>query len=187
MGRLRYATICSLDGYVADASGDFQWAAPDAEVHAFVNDLERDVGTYLYGRRIYEVMTVWQDWPAPDDDEPAEVHDYARLWRAADKVVYSTTLAEVGTARTQLRRRFDPAEVRELLDAAEHDVSISGPTLAAAALHAGLVDDVTLLLLPEIVGGGTPALPDELRLGLELVDVRRFGSGVVMLAYVPRR
>jgi dihydrofolate reductase len=177
MGRLQYAVLASLDGYTVDAGGDFGWAAPDPEVHAFVNDLERPVGTHLYGRRMYETLAVWQTMGGSGAD-PIEA-DYAEIWRAADKVVYSTTLAEVSTPRTRLERAFDPEAVRALVAASPADVSIGGPGLAAQALRAGLVDDLHQFLNPVVVGGGTRALPDGLRLDLELVDERRFAGGVV--------
>jgi dihydrofolate reductase len=179
MGRLTYSMICSLDGYTADAQGTFDWAAPDAEVHAFVNDRERLIGTYLYGRRMYQTMAVWQTMGGTDDS-PVE-NDYADIWRAAEKIVYSSTLAAVTTPRTRLERSFDAEAVRALKDAG--DLSVGGPGLAAYALHAGLVDDVQLFLNPVVVGGGTRALPDGVRLDLELVEERRFSSGVVYLHY----
>jgi dihydrofolate reductase len=175
MGRLIYSAICSLDGYVNDARGEFGWAAPDAELHAFVNDLERPIATHLYGRRMYETMAVWETL----EDEDPRMRDYAQIWRAADKVVYSRTLAIVSTARTRLERELDPEAVRRM----EGDISIGGPTLAAHAFAAGLVDEVHLFLHPVAVGGGTPALPRDLRLDLELLDQRRFASGVVYLGY----
>jgi dihydrofolate reductase len=185
MGRLIYMSITSLDGFITDADGDFSWAEPDEEVHRFVNDHERSIGTCLYGRRLYETMAVWQDdeWLA---GEPDVVHDYASIWRAADKVVYSTTLDAVTTPRTRLERHFDPAEVRRLVADAPGDVSIGGATLAAQAVAAGLVDEYSLLVNPVIVGGGTPWLPPGSRLDLELVDERRFASGVVYLRYLVR-
>jgi len=185
MARLVFASITSLDLYVNDAHGDFQWAAPDAEVHSFVNDLERPIGTYHYGRRLYETMAVWETMDT--SAEPPEMQDYAQQWREADKVVYSTSLAEVSTPRTRLERDFDPAAVRALVEAADRDVSIGGPTVAARAFAAGLVDDVHLFLNPVIVGGGTRALPDGVSLGLELVDEHRFASGVVHLHHRVRR
>ena len=181
---LTFSAIQSLDGYVVDESGSFDWAAPDEEVHAFVNDMERSVGTYLYGRRMYEVMSAWE---TIGDDGTAVLSDYARLWRDADKVVYSTTLSEVSTSRTRLERRFDPDAVRGLVAAADRDVSVGGPTLAAHALRAGLVDECHLYVTPVVVGGGTRSLPDGLRLGLELVQEHRFASGVVYLGYRVRR
>jgi dihydrofolate reductase len=180
MAQLIYSAIASLDGYVADDAGRFDWAVPDDEVHAFVNDTERPIGTYLYGRRMYEVMRGWETM-----DTPAQSvgRDFAEIWRAADKVVYSTTLEAVPTARTRLERRFDADAVRELKAAAERDLSIGGPHLAAAALRAGLVDECQLYLSPVVVGGGTRALPDGVRAPLELLGEHRFGSGVVHLRY----
>jgi len=178
---LIYSVIASLDGYTVDADGNFDWAAPDEQVHAFVNALERPVGTYLYGRRMYETMRGWQDLPAEGTDPSA---DFARIWQAADKIVYSTTLARSSTPRTTIERRFDPAAVRALK--ATHDITVGGPTLAAHALRAGLVDECHLLLQPIAVGGGTRALPAGLRLNLELRETRRFDSGVVYLRYAVR-
>ena len=162
MVRLMYSAIASLDGYVADADGRFDWAEPDDEVHAFVNDLERSVGTYLYGRRMYEVMAAWETMDAPADQPIAR--DFAAIWREADKVVYSRTLETVATPRTRLERAFDPGTVRRLKESADRDISIGGPGLAAEALAAGLVDECHLFLSPVVVGGGTRALPDGLRL-----------------------
>jgi dihydrofolate reductase len=172
---LVYSALASLDGYVADADGRFEWAAPDAEVHAFVNDLERGVGTMLLGRRMYDVLAVWETL---DEPEP-EMRDFAEIWRAADKVVYSRTLEEVSTARTRIEREFDPEAVRRL----DGVVSIGGPELAAHAFRAGLVDEIHLFLSPILVGGGTAALPDGVRRELELVEERRFGNGFVFLRY----
>ena len=183
MGRLIYGGITSLDGYVNDADGTFDWAAPDEEVHAAVNDLERPVGTHLYGRRMYDVMRVWAD-PAMVAGEPDAIVDYADIWNAADKLVYSRTLSEVTTERTRLVREFVADEVAELKAAADRDLSIGGPGIAAEALRAGLVDEVWAVVCPVVVGGGTRFLPDDLRLPLSLADVRRFGSGVVLLQYV---
>ena len=184
MARLLYTTIASADGYVADASGGFEWAAPDAEVHAFVNDLERDVGTYLCGRRLYEVMVYWET--APTEGTGID-HDYARIWRAADKVVYSRTLEQVASERTTLERDFDPAAVARFVAAAERDVSVGGPTLAAEALRAGIVDEVALFRVPVVVGGGTASLPEGVRLELELLDSRRFAGGTTFTRYAVRR
>jgi len=178
---LRYASITSLDGYVADAQGSFDWSVPDEEVHRFVNDRQRPIGTYLYGRRLYEVMVAWETLPT--HDQPAVTRDYAEIWRGAEKVVYSTSLQDVASARTRIERRFDAAAVRELKASASRDLLVGGPQLAAAALRAGLVDVVEQLVSPVVVGGGTPFLPDGLRLDLELVDERRFGNGVVHLGY----
>ena len=182
MGRLIYAAITSADGYVADADGRFDWAAPDEEVHAFVNDLERPIGTYLYGRRMYDVMAVWETLGSVPGQSPVML-DFAALWRAADKVVYSKTLAAVTSARTRIERDFDPEAVRRMKASAARDISIGGPGLAAHALRAGLVDECHLLLHPILVGGGTRSLPDDVRVDLELLDERRFGNGVVHLHY----
>jgi dihydrofolate reductase len=183
MAKLIYATIASLDGYTEDTDGSFAWSAPDAELHAFVNDLERPIGTYLYGRRMYETMVYWETAPTDGDADEAVVHDYARVWQAADKVVYSTTLADTASARTRIERAFDPVAIRQLMETSAHDISIGGPGLAAEALRAGLVDELHLFQVPIIVGGGKPALPDGVRLPLELLDERRFAGGTVHLHY----
>lgn len=183
MARLIFSAIASVDGYTVDASGSFEWAHPDREVHAFANDLDRGVGTYLYGRRMYETMRVWQDMP---EDDPL-IADYAEVWRDADKVVFSSTLAEVTTPRTRLERTFDPELVRELVRTSDRDVSIGGPTVAAAAFAAGLVDEVWLILVPFAVGGGTPALPLGRFVALDLLEERRFGNGTVALHYSVKR
>jgi len=182
MAKLRYTAIASLDGYIEDERGGFDWSAPDEDVHAFVNDLERPVGTYLYGRRMYEVMVGWE---RPEDigADSAVTRDYAALWQAADKVVYSRTLAAPNSARTRIERDFDPDAVRTLVGKADRDVSVGGAELAGTALRAGLVDEVQLFLSPVLVGGGKPALPAGVRTGLELLDERRFRGGVVFLRY----
>lgn len=182
MATLIYSAIASLDSYVADEAGNFDWAAPDEEAHAFINDLERPVGTYLYGRRMYDVMAFWETLPS-DAPEPPVMHDFAAIWRAADKVVYSRTLAATSTTRTYIEREFDPAAVRRLKASATRDISVGGPGLAAEALRAGLVDECQLFIAPIVVGGGTPWLPDGLLMPLELLDERRFGSGMVYLRY----
>ena len=179
MAKLVYTAIASLDGYIEDESGNFDWSMPDEEVHAFVNDLEREVGTHLYGRRMYEVLAVWETLQS---DEPV-MRDYAEIWRSADKVVYSRTLDAVASARTRIEREFDPEAVRAMKAAADRDLSVGGPELAAEAIRAGLVDEINLLLSPVIVGGGKKALPDRVRLDLELLDERRFGNGVVYVRY----
>ncbi|WP_104042592.1 dihydrofolate reductase family protein [Arthrobacter sp. ZGTC412] len=181
MAQLIYSGITSLDGYVADSSGNFDWSAPDEEVHAFVNDLERDAGTYLLGRRMYEVMSVWETMGGPDD--PPVIQDFARIWQGADKVVYSASLANPTTPRTRLERAFDPGAVSELKASAGGSISIGGATLAAAALRAGLVDECQIFLNPVAVGGGLRFLPDGLNLRLELQEERRFRNGVVYLRY----
>ena len=156
MAKLIYSAITSLDGYVADEEGNFDWSAPDEEVHAFVNDLERQVGTYLYGRRMYEVMVYWET-AATRDDQPQQ--DYAEIWQAADKIVYSRTLETTSSARTRVEREFDSAAVRKLKSSAQQDISVGGPNLAAQAIRAGLVDECHLFLSPVVVGDGNPALP----------------------------
>lgn len=181
MGQLIYSAIASLDGYVADRHGNFDWSAPDEEVHAFINDLEREVGTYLFGRRMYEVMSVWERMGGAED--PPVIQDYARIWRAADKVVYSTSLATVDTDRTRIERTFSPDAIRELKAATDGRLGIGGATLAAAALDAGLVDECQVFLNPVVVGGGKRFLPDGLDLRLELLEERRFVNGVVYLRY----
>lgn len=182
MGRLLCTGLTSLDGYIADERGDFSWGAPDVAVHAFVNDLERSVGTYLYGRRMFEVMRYWET-AHQQPDRPDVERDYTSLWQAADKVVFSTTLDEAGTKRTRLERSFDADAVRDLVESSTRDVSISGPGLAEHAFRAGLVDEVRLFLHPVVVGGGTRFLPDGVRLSLELMEERRFDNGVVFLRY----
>jgi dihydrofolate reductase len=184
LARLIYSAIASLDGYTADEAGNFDWAAPDAELHAFLNDLERDVGTHLYGRRMYEAMAVWETMDV--SAEPEVMRDYAGIWRAADKVVYSRTLATPSTPRTRIERDFDPQAVRRMKEAAGRDISVGGPGLAAHALRAGIVDEIQLFLVPAVVGGGTRALPDGLRVDLELLDERRFAGGAVYLRYQSR-
>lgn len=182
MANLIYSAISSLDGYIADETGNFDWAAPDMEVHAFVNDLERPIGTYLYGRRMYETMVFWETAHSLVDPPPA-VADYAQIWQAADKVVYSTTLDAVSSARTRLEREFDPDAVRALKASSPRDLGVGGSHLAARAIEAGLVDEYHLFLVPFVVGGGTRALPDGVRFGLELADERRFAAGTVHLRY----
>jgi dihydrofolate reductase len=182
MAKLIYSAITSLDGYVEDAEGKFDWARPDEELHAFVNDGERPVGTYLYGRRLYEVMTYWETAPTDDGEDPT-TSDFARIWQAADKVVFSRTLESVSTERTQLEREFDPEAVAALKASAERDLSIGGAELAGEAIAAGLVDECHLFLHPIVVGGGKRALPEGVRWPLELVGERRFASGVVHLHY----
>jgi dihydrofolate reductase len=181
MAKLIYATICSLDGYIEDAEGRFDWAAPDEEVHAFVNELERAVGTYLYGRRMYETMAVWETMETAG--EPGVMRDYAEIWRAAEKIVFSRTLDSAASAKTRIEPEFDPEAIRELKRSAGADVGIGGPELAAQALAAGLVDECHFFVSPVVIGGGKASLPDGLRLQLELLDERRFGNGVVHLHY----
>jgi len=185
MAKLIYSAIASLDGYVADENGNFDWAAPDEDVHAFVNDLERPVGTYLYGRRMYQTMVYWES-AHTHADLPPLVRDYAGIWQNADKVVYSRTLETVSSARTRIERSFDPEAVRQMKAAAGRDITVGGPDLAAQAIRAGLVDEYHLFVTPIVVGAGTQSLPDNVRLRLELLDERRFGDGVVHLHYRTR-
>jgi dihydrofolate reductase len=185
MANLIYMAITSLDGYVADEHGSFDWAAPSDEVHAVVNDLLRPVGTHLYGRRMYDVLVVWEHADEFADQQPV-IRDFAAIWQSADKVVYSRTLAEPASARTRIERSFDVTAVRQLKDTAARDLSIGGPELAAQAIMAGLVDECHLFLNPVTVGGGTPALPEHARWDLELLDERRFANGVVHLHYRSR-
>jgi dihydrofolate reductase len=182
LANLIYSAIASLDGYVADEKGNFDWAAPDEEVHAFVNDLERTVGTYLYGRRMYEVMVFWESPDLLADKAPV-VRDFAEIWQAAGKIVYSRTLESVSSARTQIEHDFEPEKVRRLKAGADRDITLGGPDLAAQAIRAGLVDEFHLFVAPIVVGGGKRSLPDGALLKLELTDERRFGSGVVYLRY----
>jgi dihydrofolate reductase len=182
MAQLIYSTIMSLDGYVADESGNFDWAAPDEAVHRFVNELERPVGTFLYGRRMYETMVYWetaQNVP----DQPQFALDFADLWQGTDKVVFSRTLDEVSSARTTIRREFDAASIRALKASAAKDITVGGPALAGHALRAGLVDELQLFLVPVLVGGGNRALPDGVFDRLTLADERRFANGTVFLRY----
>ncbi|ANY06062.1 dihydrofolate reductase family protein [Pseudonocardia sp. HH130630-07] len=180
MGRLRYTVIMSLDGYLTDADGRYDWAMPDDEVVAHVTARESSADTHLYGRRMYTEMRGWED---VTDGRPGPDLDFARGWRAADKIVYSTSLPGVTTARTRLERTFDPVAVRALVDALPGDASISGPTLAAEALRQGIVDDIELYVVPVLVGGGLRALPYGARYGLEPVEQHRFGNGFVLLHY----
>ena len=182
MAKLIYTAIMSLDGYIADENGTFDWAEPDAEVHAFINDLERPVGTYLYGRRMYETMAVWQTVDTGNDQRPVS-RDYAEIWRLADKIVYSRTLDKVSTPRPRLERVFDPDAVQLMKKSAARDMAVGGPDLAAQAIRAGLVDAYQLFLAPIIIGSGNQALPDGFRQRLELVNERRFGGGMIYLHY----
>ena len=182
MAKLIYSGITSLDGYIADAEGKFDWSMPDEEVHAFVNDLTRPIGTYLLGRRMYEVMVVWEEL-ADDPELPAVEQDFARIWQNADKIVYSTTLETVPSARIRIERSFDPEEIRRMKASAERDLIVDGAELAAHALRAGLVDECHLLVSPVMVGGGKRFLPDGVRMQFELLEERRFGNGVVFLRY----
>jgi dihydrofolate reductase len=182
MGTLIYTGVTSLDGFVDDARGHFDWAAPSEEVHAFVNDLEREVGLYLYGRRMYDVMTYWET-STPEIEESAVTADYQRLWRAARKIVYSTTLDAVATDNTTIERVFDPELVADLVGRSDTDVSIGGPRLAAHALRAGLVGEIRMFLTAVVVGDGIPFLPEGWSSPLELLDEQRFENGTVYLRY----
>jgi dihydrofolate reductase len=182
VAQLIYAAITSLDGYVADADGSFDWAEPDEEVHSFVNDLQRPVGTYLYGRRLYETMVYWETAHTLAD-QPSFIKDFTAIWQAADKVVYSKTLKTVSSARTRIERDFDPEAIRRMKMSAERDITVGGADLAAQAITARLVDEYHLFVAPIVVGGGTPFLPDNVRVELDLRDERRFDKGVVYLHY----
>jgi dihydrofolate reductase len=182
VAKLIYSAIMSLDGYVADEAGNFDWAAPDEEMHRFVNDLERPIGTYLYGRRMYDTMVYWETaLEAPD--QPDHIRDYARIWQAADKVVYSRTVGAPRSARTRIEHDFEPEAVRTLKATSTTDISIGGPRLAAQGLQAGLVDELHLFVAPVLVGGGNAALPRSQDARLELLEERRFESGFVYLGY----
>ncbi len=184
MAKLIYSTIASLDGYVADEDGNFDWAEPDEEVHTLVNDLQRPVGTFLLGRRMYEVLVAWETMDTAD--QPAHIRDFAEIWRATDKVVYSRTLETTSSDGTRIERDFDPGVVRQMQASAARDLTVGGPGLAAEALRAGLVDEYQLFLAPIVVGGGTRIFPDDARLELELVDERRFANGMAFLRYRTR-
>jgi len=184
MARLIYAGITSLDGYVADEEGSFDWSAPDQQVHTFVNDLQRPVGTYLFGRRMYEVMVAWETMAVTG--LPPHIQDFANLWRAADKIVYSRTLQAVSSTKTRIERAFDPEAVRRLKASTEGDIAVGGPMLAGQAIRAGLVDEWHLFVVPMVVGGGTSCLPDGVKVSLELLDEHRFDSGTVHLHYRTR-
>jgi dihydrofolate reductase len=185
VAKLIYSAIALLDGYIEDEGGKFDWAEPDEEVHAFINGLQRPIGTYLYGRRLYEVMLAWETEPGLADQSPL-MRDFAVIWQAAEKIVYTKTLEAVSTARTRIERDFDPEAVRQLKAAAERDIAVGGPDLAAQAFEAGLVDELHLFVAPIVVGGGKQALPDNVRQELELLDERRFGRGIVYLRYRTR-
>jgi dihydrofolate reductase len=186
MAKLVYTAITSLDGFTADADGDFEWGAPDTEVLTFINDLERGFGTHLYGRKMYETMVFWEPLDATRDLSPAD-QDFARIWRAATKVVYSKTLEGTSSARTRIERALDPGEVRRMKETSGHDISIGGPNLAGQAMAAGLVDEVHLFITPLTVGGGKPALPDNFHCAVELLGMDRFAGGVVHLHYRIKR
>jgi dihydrofolate reductase len=181
MASLTYTAIMSLDGYVADEDGNFDWAEPDEEVHTFLNDLDRPLGTFLLGRRMYEVLVAWETMDTAD--QPPFMKDYAEIWRAADKIVYSRNLEKASSTKTRIERSFDADAVRQLKAAAGRDIGVGGPDLAGQAIRAGLVDEVHIFLAPLVVGGGTQALPDDVRVMLELMDERAFSNGTVHLHY----
>jgi dihydrofolate reductase len=181
MGKLIYSAIASLDGYVEDAAGEFGWAAPDDEVHAFVNDLERPIGTYLYGRRMYETMVFWES--VSSADQRTVFRDFAEIWRAAEKIVYSRTLQAASSASTRIERDFDVGAIGRLKETSGPDITIGGAQVAGQAIGAGLVDECRLFLTPIVVGAGKPALPESVHTPLELLGERRFASGVVHLHY----
>jgi dihydrofolate reductase len=181
MAKLTYLMLASLDGYVADEDGTFEWAEPDEDVHTFVNELDRALGTHLYGRRMYEVLVAWETLPL--DDQPSYVREFAEIWRSANKVVFSSTLQAVSSARTRIERAFDPEAVRAMKASSERNLGIGGPNLAAEAFRAGLIDETYLFLAPITVGGGSPVFPRDVRVELELLDERRFDSGFVYLRH----
>jgi dihydrofolate reductase len=183
MAKLIYSAITSLDGYIADEDGNFDWGEPDEEVHTFVNNLVRTVGTYLFGRRMYEVMAAWETMHTLAN-QPAFIYDFAEMWQAADKVVYSKTLEKVSSARTRIEREFDPEAIRQMKARTGNDIAVGGAHLAAQAFKARLVDECHLILTPIIVGGGNPCLPSKCRVRLELLDEHRFGNGMVYLKYL---
>jgi dihydrofolate reductase len=182
VAKLTYFSIASLDGYIEDEDGNFDWAMPSEEVHTFINNLSRPAGTYLYGRRMYETMIGWETDPTLAEQSP-NMRDFAEIWQAADKIVYSTTLETVSTARTRIERHFDPEAVGQMKAAAERDLNVGGPNLAAQAIKAGLVDEYHLFVTPIVVGGGKQSLPKHVRQKLELLEERRFGNGMVYLHY----
>jgi dihydrofolate reductase len=185
MAKLIYSAIASADGYVEDASGAFDWAAPSEELFSFINDLERPVGTYLYGRRMYQTMLYWETADTLPD-QPSSAREFTGIWQAAEKVVFSKSIESVSSARTRIERNFDPDVVRQLKSATEQDMTVAGADLASQAIKAGLVDELQLFLVPVIVGGGKQALPNGVRWDLELLDTRRFPCGAVYLRYCPK-
>jgi dihydrofolate reductase len=185
MAKLIYAAIASADGYVEDAAGAFDWGAPGEELSCFINDLERSVGTYLYGRRMYETMLYWET-AHTELDQPPSFQDFTGIWKAAEKIVFSKTIESVASARTRIERKFDPEVVRQLKSATERDITVAGADLAGQAVKAGLVDELQLFLVPVIVGGGKQVLPAGFRWDLELLDTRRFACGAVYLRYRPK-
>jgi dihydrofolate reductase len=186
MARLIYSAISALDGYTEDMEGNFDWAAPDEEVHGFINNLERTAGTHLYGRRMYETLMVWETDPNLAAESPI-TRDFAEIWQAANKIVYSRTLQAASTRKTRLERNFDPEAIRQLKETVEQNILIGGPELAAHAFRSGLIDECHLFLIPIIVGGGKRSLPGNVRLELELLEEHRFSNGTVFLRYRTRQ
>jgi dihydrofolate reductase len=182
MARLIYTINSSLDGYTEETNGNFNWTELDEEAFKFITNLIRADGTHLYGRRMYEMMMVWETDPALAGESPL-MRDFAEVWQSADKIVYSRTLEAVSTRKTQIERNFNPEAIRRLKETTEQDIHIGGPELAAHAFRAGLIDEYCLFIMPIIVGGGKRALPDNIRLELELLDEHRFDNGVVFLRY----
>ena len=186
MAKLIYSMLMSLDGYVEDEHGRFGWGAPnDAELHAYINALAAPLGTYLYGRRMYETMVFWETAHTLPD-QPPFVLDWARQWQAAEKIVYSNSLTASRSARTRIERVFDPEVVRGLKAEVDRDLCIAGPQLAGEAIKAGLVDEFQMIVCPVVVGGGKRFFPDNVRVELKLIEERRFGNGAVVLRYQPR-
>ncbi|HEY6277202.1 MAG TPA: dihydrofolate reductase family protein [Streptosporangiaceae bacterium] len=185
MAKLIYSAIASADGYTEDAAGSFDWAAPGEELHSFINDLQRPVGTYLYGRRMYQTMLYWETAHAVPG-QPPFAREFTGIWQAADKIVFSKTLKSVTGARTRIEPNFDPGMIRHLKSATEHDMAVGGADLAGQAIKAGLVDELQLFLVPVVVGGGKRALPNGVRSDLELLDTQRFANGAVYLRYCPK-
>jgi dihydrofolate reductase len=185
VARLIYAANTSLDGYLADERGDINWSAPSEEVFGFWTDFQRPIGTYVYGRGMYESMVYWEN-PSTGGDQPAAAPEFAEIWQAADKIVYSRTLQAPSSARTRIERDFDPAAIRRLKESSDRDITIGGADLAGQAMAAGLVDECHLVIAPVIIGGGKRALPDAVRVQLELLDERRFKNGAVHLRYGSR-
>lgn len=185
MPTLIYSFLASLDGYIADEAGTFGWAVPDEEVLDFINDAERDVGTHLYGRTMYEMMTAWENDPSVAGQSPKS-EEFAQIWQATEKVVFSSTLESVSTERTRIERNFDPDTVRAIKASARGDLSVSGADLATSAWRSGLIDECHVFVAPMLVGGGRRMFPDDLRQPLELLDERRFANGMVFLRYAVR-
>jgi dihydrofolate reductase len=182
MANLIYSVIASLDGYIADEQGNFDWGVPDEEVHTFINDLQRGIGTYLYGRGLYEVMYAWETMDSLAD-QPEYIFEFAQIWQLADKIVYSKTLEKASSSRTRIEREFDPQAIQALKSSEDQDILVGGPNLAAHAFKAGLVDECHLILAPILIGGGKKALPSDFRLELTLMGDRRFNNGMIYLGY----